>query len=107
MARKKTVLVSDRIVETAEGIHSKILRKQKPTMNMPIRSLSNVKYHARKGYFEMLGKNKQRTLTVGTVKTFAQALKMMALSKELYPAPTLKVPVGLSFTAISSTIRSS
>ncbi|GAI01170.1 unnamed protein product, partial [marine sediment metagenome] len=45
--------------------------------------LSNVKYQARVGYFEMLGKSKQRTLTVGTVKTFAQSLKMMALAKEL------------------------
>ncbi len=31
----------------------------------------------------MLGRSKQRTLTVGTVKTFAQSLKMMALAKEL------------------------
>jgi len=31
----------------------------------------------------MVGKTKHRTLTVGTVKTFAQTLKMMALSKEL------------------------
>jgi DNA topoisomerase-6 subunit A len=52
-------------------------------MSTPIRSLSNVKYQAQKGYFEMIGKTKQRTLTVGTVKTFAQTLKMMALSKVL------------------------
>jgi DNA topoisomerase-6 subunit A len=31
----------------------------------------------------MVGKTKRRTLTVSTVKTFAQTLKMMALSKEL------------------------
>jgi len=48
-----------------------------------VRSLSNVKYQAKTGYFEMLGKNKQRTLTVSTVKTFAQTLKMMSLAKEL------------------------
>ncbi|MHC4062324.1 MAG: DNA topoisomerase IV subunit A, partial [Planctomycetota bacterium] len=42
-----------------------------------------VKYQAKTGYFEMLGRNKQRTLTVSTVKTFAQTLKMMSLAKEL------------------------
>jgi len=79
----KTIAVSKKIIDTAQGIHSKILKIQKPTMSTPIRSLSNVRYHAKKGYFEMLGKNKKRTLTVSTVKTFAQTLKMMALSKEL------------------------
>lgn len=83
MAKTKTVSVTDKITESAKTIHSKILKRQKPTMTIPIRSLSNVKFHPKKGHFEMLGKNKKRTLTVGTVKTFAQALKMMALSKEL------------------------
>ena len=83
MAKTKVAGVSKKIVDTAEGIRSRILKKQKPTMSTPVRSLSNVKYHVKKGYFEMLGKSKKRTLTVGTVKTFAQALKMMALAKEL------------------------
>ena len=52
-------------------------------MVTPVRSLSNVKYLGQDGYFEMLGKNKHRTLTVSTVKTFAQTLKMMSLAKEL------------------------
>ena len=83
MTKKNENLVSNQICESAKTIHEKILKSQKPTMVTPIRSLSNVKYHDKKGYFEMLGKNKMRTLTVGTVKTFAQTLKMMALSKEL------------------------
>ena len=48
-----------------------------------MRSLSNVVYRAKKGYFEIKGKTKERTLTVATVKTFAQTLRMMAFSKEL------------------------
>lgn len=52
-------------------------------MVTPIRSLINVKYQPKIGYFEMLGKKKQRTLTVRTVRTFAQSLKMMSLAKEL------------------------
>jgi DNA topoisomerase VI subunit A len=81
--------VSHKIVDAAKAIHSKIIKRQKPTMVAPVRSLANVKYQAKNGYFEMMGKNKQRTLTVGTVKTFAQTLKMMALSKELIDADNM------------------
>jgi DNA topoisomerase-6 subunit A len=52
-------------------------------MKLPVRSLSNVRYQPRRGYFEMAGQKKERTLTVNTVKTFAQTLRMVALSKEL------------------------
>ncbi len=83
MARPKTVAVEERIVETAQDVHAKIMKNRSPTMVTPVRSLSNVRYHIKTGYFEMLGKNKQRTLTVSTVKTFAQTLKMMSLAKEL------------------------
>lgn len=83
MSKTNQVNVSKIIQDSAKSIHTKILKSQKPTMSTPIRSLSNVKYHEKKGYFEMLGRNKLRTLTVSTVKTFAQTLKMMALSKEL------------------------
>jgi len=83
MVRQRTLPVREKIAQTARDIHSKILKSKSPSMVTPVRSLSNVKYQVSKGYFEMLGKNKQRTLTVSTVKTFAQTLKMMALSKEL------------------------
>lgn len=73
----------DQIESNAQDVYDKILKRKKPTMSTPVRSLANVKYHPKKGHFEMLGKTKERTLTVGTVKTFAQTLKMMALSKEL------------------------
>jgi DNA topoisomerase-6 subunit A len=83
MTTKKPVRISTRITHTAQDIHNKILKKQKPTMTTPVRTLSNVRYHEQQGYFEMLGKCKKRTLTVGTVKSFAQTLKMMALAKQL------------------------
>lgn len=72
-----------RIVDNAKEVYKKIEKNQKPTMSTPIRSLANVKYIPQKGHFQMVGKTKHRTLTVSTVKTFAQTLKMMALSKEL------------------------
>lgn len=83
MTKKNDSAVSEKIKDTAKSIHEKILKKQKPTMSAPVRSLSNVKYLPKSGYFEIAGKNKTRTLAVGTVKTFAQTLKMMSLSKEL------------------------
>jgi DNA topoisomerase-6 subunit A len=72
-----------RIRSEAEGVRKKILAKKTPAMKFPVRSLSNVIYRPKSGYFEMKGRKKERTLTVGTVKTFAQTLRMMAFSKEL------------------------
>src|SRR2546422_11558670 len=73
----------EKIKGHAEDVHHKILKKQKPSLKFPLRSLSNVKYDPKAGHFEMRGRKKERTLTVSTVKTFAQTLRMMALSKEL------------------------
>jgi DNA topoisomerase VI subunit A len=68
---------------SAEDIYSKIMARRKPTMKLPVRSLTNVRYQPQRGFFEMKGQKKERTLTVNTVKTFAQTLRMVALSKEL------------------------
>ena len=67
----------------ASEVQDKILKKVAPSLKFPIRSLNNVVYKPAKGFFEIKGKKKERTLTVSTVKTFAQTLRMMAFSKEL------------------------
>jgi DNA topoisomerase VI subunit A len=67
----------------AQEIHKKIGSRKKPTMSFPVRSLENVRYQPQRGFFEIAGRTKERTLTVNTVKTFAQTLRMVALSKEL------------------------
>ncbi len=72
-----------KIKKEAKGVEEEILKRKKPTLSFPIRSLANVRYLEKEGYFEIRGKKKERTLTVNTVKTFAQTLKMMALSKTL------------------------
>src|SRR5512140_3454126 len=72
-----------RIVAEAQDVHTKILKRDKPSMRFPVRSLANVRYTPKQGFFEIRGRKKERTLTVNTVKTFAQTLRMMALSKEL------------------------
>ncbi|MGD8396850.1 MAG: DNA topoisomerase VI, partial [Candidatus Eiseniibacteriota bacterium] len=95
MARKTTARKTtkrkkrggDEVVAQIEGeaqtVYKQAVGDRKPTMRFPIRSLQNVRYSARKGHFEMLDRAKERTLTVSTVKTFAQTLRMMALSKQL------------------------
>jgi len=76
-------LVIDQITDVAGALHQTIDDKGRPQLDFPARSLSNVSYDEKKGYFE-IGKNKiERTLTYNTVKTFAQTLRFMALSKEL------------------------
>ena len=75
--------VVGKIIGTATEMHGKIVTGKKPAMKFPLRNLSNVRYTAKKGYFEMKGRNKERTLTVSTVKTFAQTLRMLSLSKNL------------------------
>ncbi len=84
MAKKRSnVSVLDQIVLSARDVCKSIEKKDAPTMKVPVRSLANVDYSPKTGYFELKGMLKERTLTVNTVKTFAQTLKMMALSKEL------------------------
>jgi len=71
------------IAAEAEGVYRTIRRKEKPQMKLPVRALSNVRYRPQAGYFQLRGKSKTRTLTVGTVRTFAQTLKMLAMSRDL------------------------
>lgn len=85
MARAKAAAsaIVDKIIGSAQEIHGKIVAGRKPSMKFPLRSLSNVRYTVKKGHFEMAGKKKERALTVSTVKTFAQTLRMISLSKKL------------------------
>lgn len=83
MKKAKSEGVLRGIKDIASDIYNKIKGKKQPSLTAPLRALSNVKYDPKEGYFELIGKKKTRTLTVSSVKTFAQTLRMMALSKEL------------------------
>jgi len=76
-------MMIEKIQKQSKKIYDDITKKQKPHIEMPLRSLQNVNYDPKNGYFELNGKMKERTLTASTVKTFAQTLKMMAMSKEI------------------------
>ena len=76
-------LTVELIRKTASTVHGEIRDEKKPDLAFPVRSLRNVSYSQKTGYFEMGRQKKVRTLTVNTVKSFAQTLRMMGLSKEL------------------------
>ncbi|MFW6014606.1 MAG: DNA topoisomerase VI [Candidatus Nanoarchaeia archaeon] len=75
--------VIERIKKISSDVFEHIKAMKNPTLKTPVRSLQNVKYDKNDGFFELKGKEKVRTLTASTVKTFAQTLLMMSLSKEL------------------------
>ena len=75
--------VSRKIVEVGREVFGDIIRKQKkPSLRFPIRSLANVKYDPKTGYFEIRGKTATRTLSYNTVKTFAQSMRLLATTKK-------------------------
>lgn len=91
MAKRRTSSKDDAttleiIRNAALKIHDSISKRKAPDMKLPIRSLANVNYDTKKGFFEIGKGIKKRTLGVNTVKTFAQTLKMMCLSKQLVEA---------------------
>jgi DNA topoisomerase VI subunit A len=71
------------IKNIAREIYKKVLERETPSVESPLRSLQNVEYNKEDGYFKMIGKMKERSLTASTIKTFAQTLRMMNLSKNV------------------------
>ncbi len=80
---KLTIRLIDR---SAAEVHETIKKLKKPDLSFPVRSLGNVSYSKKKGYFEIGKQKKVRSLSVNTVKSFAQTLRMMSLSKDLVQA---------------------
>ncbi len=71
------------ISRTAEHVQKKILGRVLPELRFPTRSLANVKYDSKIGYFELGRGTTARALSVNTVKSFAQTLRLMSISKEM------------------------
>ncbi|MEI8122042.1 MAG: DNA topoisomerase VI, partial [bacterium] len=75
--------VAQKILGVGRDVYGDIIKKQKkPSLRFPIRSLSNVKYDPKTGYFEIRGKTATRTLSYNTVKTFAQSMRLLATTKK-------------------------
>jgi DNA topoisomerase VI subunit A len=69
------------IDDLAKEVCSSIEKGNLPNITLPIRSLDNVDYDKARGYFELGGTCKVRSLTVNTARSFAQTLRMMATSR--------------------------
>lgn len=79
----KNSQVIEKIKNESKKVFDSIISLKVPKLEIPIRSLANVEYDQKVGYFAQLGKKKERNLTASTIKTFAQTLRMMGLSKEI------------------------
>jgi DNA topoisomerase-6 subunit A len=77
---RKTIELID---TTAASVRDSIERGELPAIELPVRSLANVDYDAEKGYLELGEATKTRTLTVNTVRSFAQTLRLMAASRQM------------------------
>ena len=71
------------IAGLASHVRDTIARGDLPTIEVLVRSLSNVSYQAEKGYLELGEVHKSRTLSVNTIRSFAQTLRLMATSREM------------------------
>jgi DNA topoisomerase VI subunit A len=80
---EKDLKTLELIRSTAERVQQRILKRDLPDLKFPKRSLGNVKYDTKIGYFELGRGLTQRTLSVNTVKSFAQTLRLMSISKEM------------------------
>lgn len=83
MSEKKGDDVIRKLKSLGENVYKEIMKLEQPELEMPLRDLSNVSYDEKTGFFDIKGKTKSRTLTASTIKTFAQTIKMMNLSKKL------------------------
>jgi len=71
------------IESIAKQVRANIDGGKLPNITFPVRSLDNVTYDEAKGYFELGGARKVRTLMVNTARSFAQTLRLMATAREM------------------------
>jgi DNA topoisomerase-6 subunit A len=93
------------LVVQAEGIYGEIKGGRRPSMRIPIRSLTNVSFSPRKGFFTIGDKVSKRTLSYQTVKPFAQSVRMMAFAKHLIETDDFASKREVYYTSKGSTKR--
>jgi DNA topoisomerase-6 subunit A len=69
------------IDEVAGKVRASIAHSELPEIELPVRSLANVVYDKANGYFALGPERKTRSLTVNTARSFAQTLRLMAVSR--------------------------
>jgi DNA topoisomerase-6 subunit A len=71
------------ISSIAEEARDCIERGVPPRIELPLRSLRNVTYDRQRGWLALGEAKKTRTLTANTIKSFAQTLRLMAVSRTM------------------------
>jgi DNA topoisomerase-6 subunit A len=71
-------------IESIAGhVYETIRRGELPSIEVLVRSLGNVTYDPVTGYLKLGGSRKLRSLSVNTVRAFAQTLRLMAVSRAM------------------------
>lgn len=84
VTRQELDAITLRLIDAvATAVGKSIEQGELPHIELPVRSLANVNYDAEKGYLELGEALKIRTLTVNTVRSFAQTLRLMAASRQM------------------------
>lgn len=93
------------LIAQAEDIYQDITAGRRPSLRIPIRSLTNVSFSPRKGFFTIGNKVSKRTLSYQTVKPFAQSVRMMAFAKHLIETDDFASKREVYYTAKGSARR--
>lgn len=96
-----------KLITQAKDIHSNIKSGRRPSLRVPIRSLSNVSFSTRKGFFAIGKKVSKRTLSYQTIKPFAQTVRMMAFAKHLIETDDFASKREVYYTSKGSAKRGS
>jgi len=95
------------LITQAQDIHGEIKGGRRPSLRVPIRSLSNVSFSLHKGFFTIGKKVSKRTLSYQTIKPFAQTVRMMAFAKHLIETDDFASKREVYYTSKGSTKRGS
>ncbi len=93
------------LIAQAEDIYQDITAGRRPSLRIPIRSLTNVSFSPRKGFFTIGNRVSKRTLSYQTVKPFAQSVRMMAFAKHLIETDDFASKREVYYTAKGSARR--
>lgn len=95
------------LIIQAKDIHGDIKSGRRPSLRVPIRSLSNVSFSTHKGFFTIGKRVSKRTLSYQTVKPFAQTIRMMAFAKHLIDTDDFASKREVYYTSKGSAKRGS
>ncbi len=93
------------LIEHEKDIYGDIKNGRRPSLTIPIRSLTNVSFSLRKGFFTIGDRVSKRTLSYQTIKPFAQTVRMMAFAKYLIKSDDFASKREVYYTAKGSAKR--